>query len=350
MNWNGMTEMRHLSREAVRALQAELQKHQEIVLLIHHNPDGDALGSALALSMYLEQKGHQCCIISPNDFPDFLQWMPGIGKVRLAHKETDFCTRKIREAGFLFCLDLNQSKRVSLLQTALEQSKAYKALIDHHIDPSDIFDFTYSVTEETSSTCELVYRLIACHFNDADKITKEMAECLYTGIVTDTGSFSYHCDNVSTFETAGKLMELHINGEQIHRNIYDTYSESRVRLLGFCLSERMVVLDDYATSYIYLTKEDLQRFHFKQGDTEGIVNYGLSMKSVHFTAFFTERDGHIRISFRSKADFDVNAYARAHFNGGGHRNAAGGEFHESMEKAIALFRSTLDQYKNQLLP
>ena len=349
--WSGKRNgMEPLRKEQLQALQQQLEQHKEVVILIHHNPDGDALGSAIALSMYLEQYGHTCEILSPNAYPDFLQWMPGIGKVHRADLEPDYCRGKVEKAGLIFCLDFNQSKRVQILQEPLEKSKAFKALIDHHIDPTDLFDFVYSVTEETSSTSELIYRFIAHYRNDADKITREMAECLYAGITTDTGSFSYSIDNPSTHETAGKLIAMQINGERIHRNIYDTYSENRVRLLGFSLSERLHVLPEYATSYIYLTKADLERFHYQQGDTEGIVNYGLSMKPVRFTAFFSERDGRIRVSFRSKGDFDVNAFARAHFNGGGHRNAAGGESFDTMEKTIARFLEALPQYPDQLCP
>ena len=342
--------MQNLTNKESNYLQNELEKHREVVILIHQNPDGDALGSAIALSMYLEQYGHTCEILSPNAFPEFLQWMPGISKVHRADLEPDYCREKVENAKLIFCLDFNQSKRVQALQEPLERSKAFKALIDHHISPSDIFDFVYSVTDETSSTCELIYNFIANCRNDGDRITKAMAECLYTGIMTDTGCFSYSCDNPSTHETAGKLIAMQINGERIHRNVYDTYSENRVRLLGFCLSERMHVLPEFATSYIYLTKADLERFHYQQGDTEGIVNYGLSMKPVRFTAFFSERDGRIRISFRSKGDFDVNAFARTHFNGGGHKNAAGGESFDTMEETIALFLDTLPEYLNKLCP
>lgn len=349
--WNGnVNNMDPLQKEQLQNLQRQLEQNREVVILIHHNPDGDALSSALALSMYLEQYGHSCEILSPNAFPDFLQWMPGIGKVHRADLEPEYCAEKVNKAGLIFCLDFNQSKRVQDLQIPLEKSKAFKALIDHHIAPEDQFDFVYSVTDETSSTCELVYQFIAHYRNDGDKITREMAECLYAGIMTDTGSFSYSCDNPSTHETAGKLIAMQINGERIHRNIYDTYSENRVRLLGFSLSERLHLLPEYATSYIYLTKEDLKRFNYRQGDTEGIVNYGLSMKPVRFTAFFSERDGRIRISFRSKGDFDVNEFARAHFNGGGHKNAAGGESFDTMEETIRRFLEALPKYPDKLCP
>ncbi len=337
-----------LKKRKIYGLKRELSRHRKVVILIHHNPDGDALGSSLALSMYLKQKGHEVCVIAPNEFPEFLQWMPESESVHMDSLEPEFCRSAVEHAGFIFCLDFNQSSRIKSLQESLDKSKAYKALIDHHIEPSPDFDFTYSVTTETSSTCELVYNFIAYCMGDKSKITVEMAQCLYVGITTDTGSLSYSCDNPSTYHVVGQLIGKGIHGEAIHRKVYDTYSESRMRLLGFCLSERMVVLEGYATSYIFLSKEDLERFHYKQGDTEGVVNYGLSMQTVRFTAFFSEKEGHIRISFRSKGDFDVNAYARKHFHGGGHKNAAGGESDQSMEECIALFRSTLEQYKDSL--
>ena len=313
---------------------------------MHYNPDGDAIGSSLALAMYLEQYQIGSCLISPNNFPDFLKWMPWSDRIHIATDEKQFCEQKIRDAEMIFCMDFNLSSRIKSLQSALDESKAYKALIDHHIDPSPIFDFTYSVKEETSSTSELVYWLIAHHLNDKGKINREMAQCLYVGIITDTGSFSYNCDNASTYDATSHLIQLDINGEEIHRNVYDTYSESRVRLLGFCLSERLHIMEEYATSYIYLTKEDLERFQYKPGDTEGIVNYGISMKNIRFTAFFSEKDGNIRVSFRSKGDFDVDAFARKHFHGGGHKHASGGESDMSMQETLAYFQSTLKEYEN----
>lgn len=346
-----MNDMLYLRKDDILTLRMEMDRQQEMVILMHHNPDGDALGSALALSIYLEQFGHRCCVIAPNEFPDFLRWMPQADKVHIGSLEPDFCRKKITEAGFIFCLDFNRADRIQDLQQALEQSNAYKALIDHHIDPdTSFFDFIYSVTTETSSTCELVYNFIVYYMADKKRLNKAIAECLYVGMITDTGSLSYSCGNPSTYTAVGNLIQMGISGEDIHRKVYDNYSESRMRLLGFSLSERLHVLREYATSYIYLTREDLERFNYKQGDTEGIVNYGLSMQDVRFTAFFSERDGVIRVSFRSKGDFDVNVFAREYFNGGGHRNAAGGNSHDSMEETIARFRKALDNVKDQLKP
>lgn len=334
------------SKASLEKLKEKLFSQKEIVILTHYNPDGDALGSALAMALYLKQYGIEPFVITPNVFPDFLKWMPSSDMVHIASEELEYCQQKILDADFIFCLDFNQPERIKTLQTALEESKAYKALIDHHINPSPIFNFIFSVKEETSSTCELVYWFIAKHLNDKEKITKEIAECLYVGIITDTGSYSYNCNNASTYAATSHLIQLKINGEEIHRNVYDTYSECRVRLLGFCLSERMEVLKEYATSIIYATKEDLERFNFKPGDTEGIVNYGISMKDVRFTAFFSQKDENIRVSFRSKGDFNVDAYARKHFHGGGHIHAAGGESDMNMQETLAYFKSTLDAYKD----
>lgn len=334
-----------LTPQAIEELKQKILQYREVVILMHHNPDGDAIGSSLALSMYLKMYNIDSCLISPNDFPDFLKWMPNNGQIHIATEELEFCQKKIREAKMIFCLDFNMSSRIKVLQGALDESKAYKALIDHHINPSPVFNFVYSVKEETSSTCELVYRLIAHHFNDKEKINRDMATCLYVGLITDTGSYSYNCDNASTYEATSHLISLGINGEEIHRMVYDTYSENRVRLLGFCLSERLHVMEEYATSYIYVNKEDLEHFNYKPGDTEGIVNYGISMKKIRFTAFFSEKDGNIRVSFRSKGDFNVDTYARKHFNGGGHKHAAGGESNMGMQETLEYFRSTLKEYK-----
>jgi phosphoesterase RecJ-like protein len=246
-------------------------------------------------------------------------------------------------------VDLNVFDRTATLQKTLEDAVAVKILIDHHINPDTSFDIVYSVTEKTSSTCELVYNFIVNMLDGEKFMNKQIAECLYVGIITDTGSVSYSCNNQSTYHVLGNLFQYGIDGEEIHRKVYDNYSESRVRLLGYCLAERLTVLDEYATSYIYLTKEDLTKYDYKQGDIEGIVNYGLSMKTVRFTALFSERDDRIRVSFRSKGDFNVDDFARLHFKGGGHKNASGGNSYKTMEETIKEFEILLKQYKSKLI-
>lgn len=332
----------------VIALQEWLSKPINITILTHYNPDGDALGASLALSMYLQQMGHKVSVIVPNSYPEYLAWMPQCNQIFIATEQLDECENILQQANIIFCLDFNAFNRIGILEKFVSKLKTFKVLIDHHIDPKPYFDIIYSLTNETSSTSELIYFFISEKMGDKKRITKEIAECLYVGIMTDTGSLSYSCNNPSTYMAVSALVNFKIDVEQIHRRVYDTFSNDRIRLLGYCLSERLQVLEEYATSFIFLTKEDLKRFNYQQGDTEGIVNYGLSIKTVRFTAFFTERDDRIRISFRSKGDFDVNIFARDHFNGGGHRNASGGNSYEDMPTTIEKFINLLKQYKTIL--
>ena len=325
-----------------------LSTPKKVVIAVHYNPDGDAIGASLALSLFLQSKGHRVSILSPNELPDSLDWMPQVETILIATQQIERCKEEIHKAELIFCLDFNSFERVGILRETFEQSKVLKILIDHHRDPSHYFDIMYSVSEKTSSTCELMYHFLSHILKEKKSITKEMAECLYVGIIIDTGSLSYSCNNQSTYRTLGELFRLGINGEKIHQLIYDNFSENRIRLLGFCLSERLVTLPDCAASYIYLTKEDLVRFNYKQGDIEGIVNYGMSMKGIRFTAFFTERDKRIRVSFRSKGDFDVNNFARLYFSGGGHKNASGGNSYENMENTINNFFALVQKYKTEL--
>jgi phosphoesterase RecJ-like protein len=331
-------------------IKKELSSPKQIAIVVHYNPDGDAIGASLALMMFLQQKKHTVCVLSPNTYPDFLEWMPGIDTMIKATENLSLCEKSIQAADMVFCLDFNSFGRAGgLLQPLLEQSKATKVLIDHHIDPDvEAFDFVYSLTGQTSSTCELMYDFIVRIMDEKEYMNRKIAECLYVGMITDTGSLSYSCNNVSTYQILSQLFNYGIDGEDIHRRVYDNYSESRMRLLGYSLSERLVVMKEFATSFIYLSKEDLDKFDYKQGDIEGIVNYGLSMKHVRFTALFSERDDRIRISFRSKGDFNVNDFARDHFNGGGHKNASGGNSYTTMEETIRYFKSLLNQYKKTL--
>ncbi len=334
-----------LKKENILRIKELLSEQKQIAILVHYNPDGDAIGASLALMMYLQQNGHIVHILAPNSYPNFLEWMPQCETIIQATEHQELCIEKIQSSDIIFCLDFNSFNRTGILQQALEESKAHKILIDHHIDPDTSFDILYSITEKTSSTCELMYNFIVDIMEGKKFMNKQIAECLYVGIITDTGSLSYSCNNESTYHVLGNLFQYGIDGEDIHRKVYDTYSESRVRLLGHCLVERLTVLDKFATSFIYLTKEDLTKYNYRQGDIEGIVNYGLSINTVRFTALFSERDDRIRISFRSKGDFNVNDFARSHFNGGGHKNASGGNSYKTMETTIEEFISLLEQYK-----
>lgn len=333
-----------MKKKDILFLKETLKEQKQIAILIHYNPDGDAIGAALALSEYFTSKKHKVAIVSPNSFPDFLQWMKGADKIIIATEDSDSATKKIKTADLIFCVDFNAANRIGLLENALIDASGIKILIDHHVAPANIFDIYYSVTA-VSSTSELIYNFLFKKLDTTACLTKTIAEHLYVGIITDTNSLRNSCNNYSTYTIIGKLVKTGINAEQIQQKIYNNYSESRMRLLGHCLLNRFHVLYDYATSYIYLTQEDLMRFSYKQGDTEGFVNFGLTIKNIDFTAFFVERKDRIRVSFRSKNNFDVNEYARKYFNGGGHKNAAGADSFMSMDETLEYFISTLKECK-----
>jgi phosphoesterase RecJ-like protein len=337
-----------LKKEDILRIKYLLSQRKEIAVIVHYNPDGDAIGAALALQIYLQQYGHSVSILSPNPYPDFLEWMPQSETIIHAINNFESCAKKIQLAELIFCVDFNQFNRIGTLEKAVEEAAVPKILIDHHISPDTSFDVIYSVPEKTSSACELVYDFIVNMLDGEKFINKQIAECLYVGIITDTGSVSYSCNNESTYHVLGSLFKYGIDGEDIHRKVYDNYSENRVRLLGYCLTERLTVLDEFATSFIYLTKEDLAKYDYKQGDIEGIVNYGLSIKTVRFTALFSERDDRIRVSFRSKGNFNVDNFARTHYKGGGHKNASGGNAYKTMNETIEEFKSLLERYKHLL--
>lgn len=317
-----------------------------ILITTHTNPDGDAIGSSLALSAYLVKKNHQVNVMVPDPFPEFLAWVPGQDNVLIFRKEPENCKSAIEAAEIIFSVDYNNLDRLNEAGILVKQSKAVKVLIDHHLFPSPLFDLKISVPA-TSSTSELIYDFILAS-GDADLLDKSIAECIYAGIITDTGSFSYSCNYVKTYQIVAELFRLGIDGEHIHRLIYDTYSENRLRLLGYSISEKLVVLPDHHTAYITLSKEELQKFDYQVGDTEGVVNYALSMKNINLAALFMERDGQVKISFRSKGHFSVDVLARNHFQGGGHRNASGANCDTSLEQTVQLFLDLLPGLQEQL--
>ncbi|MDD2413243.1 MAG: bifunctional oligoribonuclease/PAP phosphatase NrnA [Bacteroidales bacterium] len=336
-----------LKTEEIDKLFEAIQQYQNIVLMIHRNPDGDAMGAALSFQRLLVKLNKKVNVIAPNMFPDFLGWMKGSEEIIIASEQFKLASQLIDQAELIVSMDFNSFSRLGTeLEPLLIQSKAVKALIDHHLEPDLSFDILCSEID-TSSTCEIVFQLIKDSTYES-YFDKYMAEHLYVGIATDTGSFSYNCNRPSTYDAISYLMKLGIDGEAIHRMVYDTYSENRMRLLGLCLSERLVVLPEFSASFIYLTKEDLKKYDYQTGDTEGVVNYGLSISGINITALFTERDNKTRISFRSKGEFDVNMFARTHYNGGGHRNASGADSKESLDETIQIFKEALSLYKNQL--
>lgn len=311
-------------------------KIQSIVIVTHTNPDGDAIGSCLGLLGCLKAAGYQhVSVIIPNRDPEFLHWMPWHDQIINASSTPNVAIDLIQQAEKIFCLDFNQLNRTEQLEHLIRDARAEKMLIDHHPQPGNDFNL-YLTDSSVSSTAEMIYEfLVALGFKQY--IDQSVAECIYTGIVTDTGSFSYGANNPRTFEIMSELMKTGIHGERIHRLIYSTYSENRIRLLGYCLSEKLVVIADKRTAYISLTRRELHKYHHQVGDTEGIVNYALGIKGVDLAALFTENKDHIKISFRSSGKVDVNEFARIHFHGGGHKNAAGGKSFIGMNETLKKF-------------
>lgn len=342
--------MNLFNKSKIAQVREKLAATRKIAVISHFNPDGDAAGSSLALYHFFKNEGFDVSVVMPNPVSSFLRWMPGMDKAIVASLDLNRAKQVLMEADLLFIVDMNASNRSGAdLEESILNTPAFKVLIDHHLNPILDCDVKFSTTQTTSS-CELVYNFISKMADNKEKITVDVATCIYVGMITDTGSLSYMCNNVDTYSVIGKLIKCGVDGEEVHRLVYDNYSESRIKLLGLCLSQRLTIMRDISTSFMYLTKKDLNDNKYEVGDTEGFVNYGLSLRGIRFTAFFTERDDRIRVSFRSKGDFDVSSFARKHFNGGGHRNASAGSFYGPMEEAIAHFETVVMEYAQPLTP
>ena len=316
------------------------------LIITHYNPDGDAMGSALALYHYLIKKGKKPTIVTPNDYPEFLHWLPGNENVIVYKRNTGTVLNAIKDTDLLFTLDFNDVDRTEGLEKYLISATGKKVLIDHHPDPGKFADLVISETYY-SSTAELVYHIIES-LGDSKLVDKTIAECVYTGIMTDTGSFNYNSSHSYTYYVVSKLIEIGIDKDKIYGNIYDNYSADRMRLLGYCLNKKMEVYPEYHTAFISITKEELKEFNFAPGDSEGFVNYPLSINGIRFSVLFMEKDNQVKISFRSKGEFATNKFAEKHFNGGGHKNASGGYSEESFEDTLEKFVKLLPQYKDDL--
>lgn len=321
-------------------------RSKNIVITTHHKPDGDAMGSTLALYNFFLAIGVKSTVITPTDYADFLSWMPGNDNVIIYENEVEKSNTLVSEADFIFCLDFNKVSRINEMGAEVEKSKAHKILMDHHQEPQMFDDMTWW-DSKACSTCELIYRFIVAE-GFQEKINKEIAQCIYTGIMTDTGSFRHRGTNANTHKIAADLLEKGIDQTEIHQKVFDSFTENRLRLIGFALSERMEVLKEFNTVLIHLTKDDLKRFDIRTGDTEGLVNYGLGINGTKLAALIIDRDVLVKMSFRSVGDFNVNEFARDHFNGGGHINAAGGSSTDTIEATILKFKELLKEYKNQL--
>lgn len=328
-------------------VKALLSTPQKIVIIPHQNPDADALGSALGLRGYLINKGHEVSVISPSDYPKFLNWMDGHESVIIYHHNDENEVRRlITLADIIFCLDFNSLKRIDDMGVMVENSRGKKFLIDHHLDPDEFADFNFS-SIEAAATAELIYEFIV-KLGDRGLINEAIANSLYAGIMTDTGQFKHNNTTQNVHYVTANLMELGADTSKVGSLIYDTNSYDRLKFLGFALSQRLKFLEEYNTAYIAISAEDLRNFNSKTGDTEGLVNYALSLEHAVLGVLITERDGEVRLSLRSKGNFSVNDFARKHFEGGGHKNAAGGTSHLSFSETVKKFEEILKEYKLEL--
>jgi phosphoesterase RecJ-like protein len=333
-----------MNSEITTTVNKLLNGRKNIVIVGHKNPDGDAVGSCLGLYFFLKELGHNPTVIVPNDFPDFLKWLPGSETITIYEKSVDHSLALISDADLIFTLDFNSLGRIGAMQTPLENSSASFVMIDHHQQPEDYAVATYSDTT-MSSTCEMVYVFIES-LQGLHLLDSKIATNLYTGIMTDTGSFRFPSTSPSTHRRIAELMDAGADNAIIHQNIYDTNSPDRMKLLGLAL-KNLVILREYNTAYISIKQRDLDDNNFKKGDTEGFVNYALSIKGIVFAVIFIEnkQESIVKMSLRSKGDFSVNDVARTHYNGGGHINAAGGRSSHSLNKTISEFISILPAYK-----
>lgn len=324
-----------------------LNSPKKIVIVTHHKPDADALGSSLGLWGFLKKKSHQVTVISPSDYPNFLNWMAGNDQVVIfTEGDRKKCQQLVQEAEMIFCLDFSSLHRINELGEMIGKSKAVKVLMDHHLDPEDFAQFNFWSTK-AAATAELVYEMIE-NLEEEHLIDSGMAEALYAGIMTDTGSFKHSNTTQNVHRITAALMDRGADTHKVATLIYDSNTEDRIRFTGFALSERLVVLKEFHTAYMAISRSDLERFNSKTGDTEGLVNYALSIKGIVLAAVIIDRGEMIKISFRSTGDFPANELAQKYFQGGGHLNAAGGKSHLSLDDTVRKFVNLLPTYKSKL--
>lgn len=325
-----------------------LSSPKKIVIIPHRNPDGDAIGASLAIQHYLLKHKHDVKVVSPNELPEFLMWMPFATAILKFDKQNNQSKKAIQEAEIIFLLDFNALNRVGDdMQNTLNNFKGIYVMIDHHLQPEAIAKFTFSDVGY-SATCEMVYDFID-QLGDKDLIDQTIATCIYTGIMTDTGNFRFPATKPRTHKIIANLMEKGADNAFIYNKVFDSNTYQNLQLLGHALS-KLQLIPNLNTAYFVLSKNDLKTFDYQKGDTEGIVNYGLSIKDVTLAAIFIEDEdqGIIKISFRSKGTFSVNDFARKYFNGGGHQNAAGARSEDSLDETVNKFIKLVNQYKNEI--
>ena len=325
-----------------------LGKKKKITIISHRSPDGDSIGSSLAIWHYLKHLGHQAKVVTPDEAPDFLNWLPGFDEIIPFDKINEEATKQLDSSDIIFCLDFNTLSRVGEgMQKVVEaNSKAFLINIDHHQEPDSFPHFRLSDTK-ASSTAELVFEF--CEKISGKKwMNLAFAQAVYTGILTDTGSFRFSSTSARTHQIAAELISLGVQPALIHQSVFDSYSADRLKLLGFALNQRLKLYPKFKAAIIALSEKDLQRFNFQRGDTEGLVNFPLSIKSVVMSILITEKDKKIKMSFRSKGDFKVNEIAAKYFNGGGHLNAAGGLSDYNLEQTVKKLEEIMPNYEKDL--
>jgi phosphoesterase RecJ-like protein len=345
-NFACLKQMKVLDKEQIGNIRQWLGKAKNVAVITHTNPDGDAIGSSLALALALNKKGIDAQVVIPDGLPDFLRWLPGIERSTTFVYKKEKATGIILGADLIFCLDFNDPGRLNGAEEPLFRSEARKIVIDHHEDMVCFGDICISETWR-GSVGEMIYLFLKEVFKD-DLVDKEIATNLYVAIMTDTGNFNYASSYPEIFHIVGELMKYGLEKDKIYSRVYDAFTEDRMRLQGYCMQEKMVVLPQYHTAYISLSAEELKRFRHRKGDTEGFVNIPFSVKGVRFTALFVEKPDRIKVSFRSRGKFPVNRIATNHYQGGGHVNAAGGDSFIPLEETLRQFEALLPRYANLL--
>ncbi len=333
-----------------QAFQDLLNTPQNVVITTHFKPDADAMGSSLAMAAFLKKMGHKVMVIAPSDYPEFLNWMPGNNEVLVFEKgKTDYQAKSlIAEASLIFCLDFSALSRIHDLEKPVAESRAQKVMIDHHTNPENFAEYVFH-NSKAAATAELIYDLIE-KLGKKNLIDTQIGACIYAGLMTDTGSFRHPSTTSRVHQIAAELIDLGVNTNKIHREIFDSYNVDRLKFVGFMLSEKLKVIPEYNIAYFTVTKEELKKFNSQTGDTEGIVNYGLSIKGVKMAVIIVERPEAVKMSFRSIEEVAVNDIAAKHFSGGGHRNAAGGKTEGiGLAATEAKFIEILPLYKDRFL-
>lgn len=332
-----------IAEELIHKAQNEIDAAEKIVIVVHVGPDGDAMGSSLGLWHYLMTIEKEPVVIVPTNFPTFLSWMPGTEHVLVYENNKETCDTFITNAELIFTLDFNVPNRLDKMEAAVMNAPAPKILIDHHLNPGNYAKVTISYPE-IASTSELVFRLI-CRMGDFSKINLACAECIYTGMMTDTGAFTYNSNKPEIYSIIYELLKIGVDKDAIYRKVFNTFTADRIRLMGYAQHKKMKIYPEYQAALITLSADELKTFSFQNGDTEGLVNIPLSIEGIVFSVFMREDTDKIKVSLRSQGSFPANKVAADLYNGGGHLNAAGGESYTSMKQAIQIFEQGLSDYK-----